>query len=62
MKDEDGNAVTWKTRACPNWMLDADHEVRFNASFKVKQHDTYKGTCQTAVTHLKDLGEPVEKQ
>ena len=54
--------MTWKTRACPNWMLDADHEVRFNASFKVKQHDTYKGTCQTAVTHLKDLGEPVEKQ
>lgn len=62
MKDEDGNAVTWKTRACPTWMLDADHEVRFNASFKVKQHDTYKGTCQTAVSHLKDLGEPVEKQ
>lgn len=62
LKDEDGNAVTWKTRACPTWMLQADHDVRFNASFKVKHLDTYKGACQTAVSHLKDLGTAVEEQ
>ena len=57
LRDMDGNHLTWKTSACPRALLDFDDEPpSFEASFKVKKHETYKGLCQTAITHLKVLG------
>lgn len=55
MRDEEGNHLTWKTSACPNKLMENEGNLRIEASFKVKDHASYKGTCQTAVTHLKVL-------
>ena len=53
MHDEAGNRLKWKTSACPDEIRNGGVGRTMEASFKVKEHDDYKGTAQTAITHLK---------
>lgn len=53
MHDQDGNQLKWKTSACPQEIRENSAGRSLDASFKVKEHDDYKGTAQTSVTHLK---------
>lgn len=53
MHDEAGNRLKWKTSACPDEIRSGGVGRTMEASFKVKEHDDYKGTAQTAITHLK---------
>jgi hypothetical protein len=52
MTDEGGNKFKWKTSAAPYEVANGVGRS-MKASFKVKQHDDYNGTAQTAVTHLR---------
>jgi hypothetical protein len=56
LSDSDGNKLVWKTSALPysirQRVMDGE-QIAVKASFKVKAHDVYKDTMQTAVTHLK---------
>lgn len=52
MHDEAGNRLKWKTSACPDEIRKGAGRT-MEASFKIKEHDDYKGTAQTAITHLK---------
>lgn len=53
MHDEAGNRLKWKTSACPDEIRNGGVGRTMEASFKIKEHDDYKGTAQTAITHLK---------
>lgn len=53
MHDKEGNKLKWKTSACPDEILNHGLGCSMEVSFKVKEHDDYKGIAQTAITHLK---------
>lgn len=50
MHDQDGNQLKWKTSACPQEIRENSAGRSLDASFKVKEHDDYKGTAQTSLT------------
>ncbi len=52
MRDQNGNRVKWKTSSPAPEIAEGQGRT-MEASFKVKEHSEYKGTAQTAVTHLK---------
>lgn len=57
LRDPEGNQVTWKTSSPPQELLELDAVgAKFNAQFKVKDHDEFRGVAQTVVTHLKFKG------
>ena len=53
LTDESGNRLKWKTSACPDEIRNGGVGRSMEASFKIKEHDDYKGSAQTTVTHLK---------
>ncbi|MBP8275569.1 MAG: hypothetical protein KAX55_01575 [Propionivibrio sp.] len=53
MHDQEGNKLKWKTSACPYEIRGEGIGRSMEASFKVKEHDEYNGSAQTAITHLK---------
>ncbi|WP_440986259.1 hypothetical protein ACQHIH_21400 (plasmid) [Xanthomonas sontii] len=52
--DDEGNCFTWRTAAAPADLVSrGNRERRFDGAFKVKQHDTYRGTAITEISHLR---------
>lgn len=52
LRDQDGNALKWRTKRPPAEMVDAHKSIVFKVSFKVKEHGKYKYQPQTVITHL----------
>ncbi len=57
LRDKAGNPVVWKTGSPPRFVFEEEClNKEFLASFKVKEHSTYKDSIQTRITNLKWMG------